>query len=166
MSSYPPTLARATPHTMVIPPSGISTSHTSKELDNSRVHDRTKYVQASLTSHGPEQRSSKYLAIPDDTLSEPSVTPDHLPDVLYCQHEGCSLRFTGIHRRGTLHRHVRLKHMSGQASRAQAKTYSCPVESCDKAFKRQDARLKHCRTKHPELGMAAPVRRIKNCSTI
>jgi hypothetical protein len=105
------------------------------------------------------RRSNDHLAVPDDTVSEFSVTPMDVPDILYCKREGCTLKFTGIHRRGTLHRHVRLKHMTGQTSVKQEKTYPCRVESCDKAFKRQDARLKHCRSKHPELGIAAPVRR-------
>lgn len=79
-----------------------------------------------------------------------SATPCHLPDVLYCAESGCSACFTGTHRRGTLHRHIRLKHKGQQ--------YPCRV--CDKVFQRQDARLKHYRGKHSDnLELPAAVRR-------
>lgn len=48
-----------------------------------------------------------------------------------------------------MHRHMRLKH-SGKPERQ----FTCDARGCDRAFKRQDARLKHMRRKHPELGTA------------
>jgi hypothetical protein len=102
------------------------------------------------------RRSPNHLAVPGDTVSLLSVTPNNVARGLYCQHDGCGLKFTGTHRRGTLHRHIRLKHMSKQGSPAQEKRYPCEGQDCDKDFKRQDARLKHYRSKHPELGIAAP----------
>jgi uncharacterized Zn-finger protein len=79
---------------------------------------------------------------------------------MYCPYEGCTARgFTGKHRRGTLNRHMRLKHMTGQDSVEQERRYFCQVEICGKDYMRQDALLKHQRIKHPELRIPPPVGR-------
>jgi hypothetical protein len=78
---------------------------------------------------------------------------------MHCPHEDCRREFKGKHRRGTLHRHMRLKHMTGQDSVEQERRYFCEVEDCEKDYRRQDALLKHQRNKHPELGIPAPVSR-------
>jgi hypothetical protein len=80
-------------------------------------------------------------------------------DTLYCPYEGCTLGFTGKHRRGTLHRHMRLKHIAGQDSIKQERRYPCPVQGCGKGYMRQDALLKHQRSEHPKLGIPPPVPR-------
>jgi hypothetical protein len=80
-----------------------------------------------------------------------SDTPAPYSDTLYCPYEGCTLRFTGDHRRGTVQRHIRLKHAGEEERR-----YSCQVEGCGKNYRRQDALLKHQRSKHPELGLPPP----------
>jgi uncharacterized Zn-finger protein len=67
--------------------------------------------------------------------------------------------FTGKYRRGNLQRHMRLKHPKGQSADKNEKEYSCEARGCSNVFKRQDARLKHIRTKHPELHIAAAVPR-------
>lgn len=77
--------------------------------------------------------------------------------ILHCMYPGCSQAFHGTHRRGTMHRHMRLKH--GPASVGPEKSFPCEVSDCRKVFKRQDARLKHHRNKHPELGVAAAMPR-------
>jgi hypothetical protein len=93
--------------------------------------------------------SAHSASIVSESYSEP-------PDVLYCRHGGCAHKFTGTHRKGTLHRHLRLKHSTKQDSVEAERRYFCQAEGCGKDFKRQDARLKHYRNKHPELGTAVP----------
>jgi hypothetical protein len=83
-------------------------------------------------------------------------TPSIVPDVLLCEFAGCPKTFTGKYRRGTLQRHMRLKHMSA-AKEAEDREYPCTA--CGRLFKRQDARLKHLRNKHPELCVPAAVPR-------
>ncbi|KAH8712101.1 hypothetical protein GQ44DRAFT_426653 [Phaeosphaeriaceae sp. PMI808] len=68
------------------------------------------------------------------------------PDILACTQPACSATFRGRYRRGTLQRHMRLKHPQTQS---QEKEYQC--QSCSKVYKRQDARLKHYRRRHPQL---------------
>jgi uncharacterized C2H2 Zn-finger protein len=70
-----------------------------------------------------------------------SITTSDYPEILRCSEPGCSASFTGRHRRGTLHRHVRLKHKGKQL----------PCGICGIVFQRQDARSKHCREEHSEL---------------
>jgi hypothetical protein len=98
-----------------------------------------------------------------DTMSScPSVyseTSLSYPETLTCPYDGCPLKFDGKHRKGTLHRHIRLKHMTGQGSVDQRRRYSCQVQGCGKCFMRQDALLKHKRQKHPELGIPPPMPR-------
>jgi hypothetical protein len=140
-----------------------TSSNTSYRFKHPKLTDNTNTVQnpqipgnLARNSRRKSQASPGHLAVHDDTASMLSETPNHVAGVLYCQHEGCGQKFTGTHRRGTLHRHMRLKHMPGQGAFKQEKRYSCQVEDCGKDFMRQDARLKHYRNKHPELGTAAP----------
>ncbi|KAH7095370.1 hypothetical protein FB567DRAFT_543702 [Paraphoma chrysanthemicola] len=74
------------------------------------------------------------------------------PERLPCPKTGCSKTFAGTHRRGTLQRHIRLKH--GEEERM----YCCEA-GCQKIYLRQDARLKHYRSWHPEFNAPAIVPR-------
>jgi len=65
----------------------------------------------------------------------------------------CSQEFTGKYRQGNLTRHVQQKHVEANGG-----PYTCLAEGCFSVFKRQDARLKHARSKHPELNLP-PVQR-------
>ena len=62
---------------------------------------------------------------------------------IYCDIDDCCTAFSGVHRRGNLARHQRLKHSS--------RVYVCENASCGRVFNRQDARLKHYRKYHQEL---------------
>lgn len=95
-------------------------------------------------------RSEEITPIEEGT--SPELKSAGLPP-LQCEYEGCFQTFTGTHRRGTLHRHMRLKHSAHDFS--PEKSFPCEASGCRKVFKRQDARLKHHRKKHPELGVAA-----------
>ena len=65
----------------------------------------------------------------------------------------CNKEFTGTYRRGNLMRHVRQKHVEAKGG-----PYTCLAEGCFSVFQRADARLKHARSKHPELNLP-PVQR-------
>jgi hypothetical protein len=78
-------------------------------------------------------------------------------DPLYCPHEGCYSEFAGPYRHSNLGRHTRLEHGLGQDSAEQVENYSCYVPGCGKQYRRQDALLKHQRTRHPELRIPPPV---------
>ncbi|KAF2825193.1 hypothetical protein CC86DRAFT_39948 [Ophiobolus disseminans] len=65
----------------------------------------------------------------------------------------CNKEFTGTYRRGNLKRHVQQKHI-----KAKGGPYTCTAENCFSVFQRADARLKHARSKHPELNLP-PVQR-------
>jgi hypothetical protein len=88
-----------------------------------------------------------------------SETSAAVPATLPCPYDGCRLKFDGKYRRGTLHRHIRLKHTTGRGSVDQETKYFCQVPGCGKYYRRQDARLKHQRNKHPELAVPAPMSR-------
>jgi hypothetical protein len=83
-----------------------------------------------------------------------------LSDVLCCSEPTCDVTFRGHHRRGSFNRHRRLYHQPDGS-----KTYPCELPSCGRIFKRQDARLKHHRQHHPELGEREPVPRSRHCET-
>lgn len=91
-----------------------------------------------------------------DTSSTGESSIDSIQNTRFSRrHEGISLEcpecgqsYHGPHRRGTMHRHMRLRH----ASRGSDKDYFCEAKHCGKSFRRQDARLKHYRKQHPELG--------------
>jgi hypothetical protein len=59
----------------------------------------------------------------------------------------CHTEFTGTYRRGNLARHVRHKHIG-----VHAQMYTCRAGGCLRQFNRSDARLKHERNTHSELG--------------
>jgi hypothetical protein len=73
------------------------------------------------------------------------------PDILRCP--SCDVSFVGTYRRGNLSRHIRQKHQSTPTP------YVCEADGCHKAYYRQDARLKHYRTKHPHLAPPVSARR-------
>ncbi|KAH7085725.1 hypothetical protein BKA63DRAFT_25279 [Paraphoma chrysanthemicola] len=82
---------------------------------------------------------------PSPTPSHMSVTSARYPDVLLCEEGGCQAMYSGKYRRGTLLRHMRLKHG------LEEREYPCEQLRCEKSFKRQDARLKHYRKHHRHL---------------
>lgn len=67
----------------------------------------------------------------------------------------CDTTFSGPYGQGSMHRHMRLIH----GPRGKETVYRCEAMHCDKTFKRKDARLKHYRNKHPELGASIAVPR-------
>lgn len=76
--------------------------------------------------------------------SEHSTTSSSTdPPESHCDIEGCSAVFSGVHRKGNLSRHKRLKHSD--------RVYVCEDASCGRVFNRQDARLKHYRKYHLQL---------------
>ncbi|KAI4641656.1 hypothetical protein J4E93_007754 [Alternaria ventricosa] len=77
-------------------------------------------------------------------------------DALYCDRQGCTASFTGTYRKGNLVRHKRQRHDIGGVI-----PYECEDLTCDKVFKRQDARLKHYRKYHPHLAAAPPRKKKK-----
>jgi hypothetical protein len=95
---------------------------------------------ASKSSYARTASSSPKLA-----LSIISETPT-LPYELQCPR--CGKTFTGRYRRGTLHRHQRLKHCPTD-------NVEYPCAMCQKTYKRQDARLKHYRRCHPDFAGSA-----------
>jgi hypothetical protein len=117
------------------------------EYDRKSYHDGTR----------------KHLAVPGHRALSPTnslldETPSSYPGELSCPHVDCNRKFTGKYRRGTLRRHMRLKHVTGQDSGDQERRYICDVEGCNKVYKRRDALLKHERYKHPELRIPPPIR--------
>jgi hypothetical protein len=80
-------------------------------------------------------------------MSTSQTKPSFDPQVLFCSYDGCSKKFSGRFRRGTLSRHIRLKHSQGQEERV----YLCEVDGCSKVYLRQDARLKHYRKRHADV---------------
>ena len=80
----------------------------------------------------------KPLDIPASDCSSPAGTHS-----LWCP--SCPATFEGLHRKGNLGRHRRMKH------RGDPIVFACEEPSCDRVFKRSDARLKHYRRWHPEL---------------
>jgi hypothetical protein len=102
---------------------------------------------------------SPSMSVFPSTPSVLSETHSSVFHTLYCHHEGCSSEFTGKYRRGTLQRHLRLKHMTRQGSLEQKRRYCCQAQGCGKDYLRQDALLKHQRSRHPELGIPPPLSR-------
>ncbi|KAH7095371.1 hypothetical protein FB567DRAFT_27926 [Paraphoma chrysanthemicola] len=82
-----------------------------------------------------------------------TVPPHEVARILECPQWSCHVRFTGKYRQGNLQRHLRLKHGSTE------RLYLCEQGGCEKRFKRQDARLKHYRKKHPMLAPEPPTAR-------
>jgi hypothetical protein len=113
---------------------------------------------------GPAWQSSEYD--PDQYLSAQSeeqqreissaasspmfTTSVSALEVIRC--DECNQEFHGTYRRGNMNRHRRQKHQT-QSS------YPCADPNCPRVFGRQDARLKHQRRHHPELGNQAPISR-------
>jgi hypothetical protein len=112
----------------------------------------------SIPSTGFIHSESRLLAI--DSVPRPQVTRCSSMDGLSMPAksfsvscEVCGLVFTGEYNRGSLARHRRQKH--GEQEQA----YSCADEECERVFKRQDARLKHYRRKHPHLAPNSALQR-------
>jgi hypothetical protein len=75
-------------------------------------------------------------------------------ETLCCQERGCDAVFRGVHSKGNLGRHRRLKHEEGGP-----KMYACEEPLCPRVFDRKDARLKHQRRHHIHLATHPAVRR-------
>lgn len=127
------------------PQKGTLEGEDSYNLANLKMFRRIQLVGTPDTPNTPDTS-----AISD--ILDISYTPDTpitrrrshvLPDTLICTVVGCPAQFHGEYRQSNLARHSRLRHTSG------GKVYPC--EDCDKIFRRQDARLKHYRRKHPNL---------------
>jgi hypothetical protein len=67
-------------------------------------------------------------------------SPSEISAILTC--DKCSTQFTGGSRETNLSRH--------KNQCLQGKVYPCKVPECSKVYRRNDARLKHYNTKHPE----------------
>jgi hypothetical protein len=104
---------------------------------------------------------SYHLSVNDEAsvFNELFETPSSVPDTVYCPYERCTRSFTGKHRRGALHRHVRLKHIIRNSGQKEIRRLLCQVQGCGKDYMRQDALLKHQCSKHPELGLPPPTSR-------
>lgn len=114
------------------------------------------YVQQNnlLVYLSPVPRSPDHDASSPSTVSSPmSITPSSEPAELQCSAPGCGETFHGKYRRGSLNRHMRLKHRGSPGN------YPCAERSCIKTFKRSDARLKHYRRHHPWRANGPPVPR-------
>ncbi|KAH6878463.1 hypothetical protein BKA58DRAFT_377290 [Alternaria rosae] len=88
------------------------------------------------------QSSPADIGKSEEHLDTPSRSSASVRMALICPH--CGVRFSGTYSRGNLGRHVRHQH-------ARPRKIVCEAPLCLKEFKRQDARLKHYRTSHPEL---------------
>ncbi|KAH8731165.1 hypothetical protein GQ44DRAFT_722808 [Phaeosphaeriaceae sp. PMI808] len=133
-------------------PTSSPGSRNGKRFVENEAHTRRPYTHY-LSVHPEPIVSHNAPSSPTSDLSE---TPADEPDVLLCLKDGCKKMFQGKYRRGTLHRHMRLKH-----NNEQEREYKCEAHGCNKVFKRQDARLKHHRSKHLELGCPGPLRRYR-----
>lgn len=91
-----------------------------------------------------DSRDSSTLSITTLSSESGSLFNPGIHAEIYCNEKDCTAVFSGIHRKGNLARHKRLKHKGYQV-------YFCEDSSCDRVFKRLDARLKHYRRWHPDL---------------
>jgi hypothetical protein len=109
-----------------------------------------------LTPHSPS------FSVSSSSESDiPARTPtSSASDALCCSEPDCHATFHGNHRKGSFNRHRRLYHQPEGV-----KLYPCVHPSCERVFKRQDARLKHHRRRHPELGEDEPVLRPRQHET-
>lgn len=114
-----------------------------------------------LSPWTPFSVASPYLPALSYHLGDSQSETSELPDIgsekdaehLVCHELNCNAVFSGSYRKGNLARHIRLFHRREQAE------YPCMESTCNRVFKRQDARLKHCRKHHPHIALPAPNRR-------
>ena len=134
----------------------MDTNHDQDDSLGGPIEDAVRYVET-MNIMGRRLTSCSdnvYLHVPQNpvaagppspTLSAMSIASSNVPDPLVCRVKGCtSTQFTGKYRRGNYQRHMRLKH--GR----EVRLYPCAVWGCENIFKRQDARLKHYRIRHPD----------------
>lgn len=134
------------------------------------VDDQTRSGDESLFQTGLTHDCLSCATYRSETQYSPTLTTepgDHLgsspdqpersisegTDIIFCNYPSCDRSFTGAHRRGNFLRHQRISH----SSHSGYQDYPCQL--CSKVFRRQDARLKHQRKYHPELGTESPVPR-------
>ncbi|KAH8719537.1 hypothetical protein GQ44DRAFT_775237 [Phaeosphaeriaceae sp. PMI808] len=114
-----------------------------------------QFYSKDYPSFSPEPSVSRNAPSPSSSvLGQPSISELDTLDTLFCLKEGCKKTFGGKNRRASLQRHMRLKHINEEE-----REYTCEANGCGRIFKRPDARLRHHRAKHPELGVSGPVRR-------
>jgi hypothetical protein len=113
-------------------------------IDVSRRIEHQVYLSVSLSEVASYPGMSSPMAI----------TPSSAPEVLCCHVIGCEVEFHGKYRKGNLNRHLRLYHQA-----TGVRIYHCADPFCPKEFRRQDARLKHYRRRHPHLGVEEAVLR-------
>ncbi|KAF1836957.1 hypothetical protein BDW02DRAFT_566548 [Decorospora gaudefroyi] len=92
-------------------------------------------------------RRRQQIASSDTDIPNQSTRESIGDDIVVCKR--CSAEFTGPYRRGNLGRHTRAKHV--------AIHIPCFATDCSATFRRIDARIKHCRKYHPELGLPPAV---------
>jgi hypothetical protein len=112
--------------------------------DVSRRTEHQAYLWASLSE----------VASYPGMNSPMTVTTPSAREVLCCHVIGCEVGFHGKYRKGNLNRHLRLYHQA-----TGVKIYHCADPFCRQEFRRQDARLKHYRRRHPHLGAEEAVLR-------
>ncbi|KAF2732310.1 hypothetical protein EJ04DRAFT_339454 [Polyplosphaeria fusca] len=123
-----------------------------------RVDSRLALTEAPTCVDSPEhaaQGMGRPSPIGWKTLTS-TVATSETPELLLCDITGCGARFTGEYRRGNCARHRRLSHGGNIGG---TKNFPCEEAGCGKMFKRQDARLKHYRRRHPKLASAPLVPR-------
>jgi hypothetical protein len=133
-------------------------SQTSATVFNWGYENRMTDSFSTLRSPSPYHNISQFgeysLSTPlqDSGLSSPpSPSIADAGDDICLRCEDCGAHFSGTYRRGNLGRHRRQKHASTD--------YPCESDSCERVFKRQDARLKHYRKKHPNLAQGPVIGR-------
>jgi hypothetical protein len=120
-----------------------STSCPYSDMPWSSISGRSRH--ASMTPPPTSEPSSAPSSVPSSASS-------NLPDELYCDELRCTATFSGTYRKGNLARHKRTSHND-------PKRYICEDDTCARQFKRQDARLKHYRKRHPNILAATPYTR-------
>ncbi|KAF1946154.1 hypothetical protein EJ02DRAFT_262904 [Clathrospora elynae] len=118
------------------------------EQPNSNIQPSSEHLAPLMQKNISSAPSSTTEASSADGSSTGVPSPD-AADVLYCVVIGCLASFSGMYRKGNLARHQRHNHN-------RTRICICESESCDKVFKRQDARLKHYRKYHPRLAADRP----------
>lgn len=122
----------------------------SPELPRHMVSTDSAQSEPYLLASVKQEKSSQLRhdsVPPSSSFSKPDLDNfSKVPDLLRCRSDGCSAAYSGAYRKSNLARHTKLKHKDAVAMR-----YVCADKTCNRAFKRQDARLKHYRQQHPYL---------------
>jgi len=124
-------------------------------LNRPSFPNRDEYGMSMLRSASTRHRHEVLVGAPSGSGGEGTKSaPDS--ETLYCDVPHCSRSFSGAYARGSLGRHMRLKHSGQHEGTRESK---CEAGGCSKSFKRPDARLKHYRKHHPHLASESIIRR-------